>query len=59
MSLLAAGLVAGHFYDTREKARPVAEEDASRLAALASAYPEGAILEKRGNRFLERRRLVG
>jgi len=59
VSLLAAGLVAGHFYDTREKARPAAEEDASRLAALASAYPEGAILEKRGNRFLERRRLVG
>ena len=59
VSLLAAGLVSGHFYETREKARPAAEEDASRLAALAAAYPEGAILERRGDRFLERRRLVG
>ncbi len=56
VALLAANLVAGRWYDSRETARPAAAEDASRLEALATAYPEGTILEKRGERFRERRR---
>ncbi len=56
VALLAANLVVGRWYESREKARPLAQEEASRLAALATAYPEGTILEKRGERFLQRRR---
>ncbi len=56
VSLLAASLVRRQSYGNREEARPAAEEDASRLAALAGAHPEGTILEKRGHRFLARSR---
>jgi hypothetical protein len=57
-NLLTALLVANGYYSSWSKARKPAIEDARDLAEIAGRFPEGTILERRGNRFAERRRAL-
>lgn len=51
---IARSLVSGGWYDTEAEATEHAREDALELARIASMFPVGEVLEKRGNAFISR-----
>jgi hypothetical protein len=57
--LLASVLVAQGFYASPTEALDEAAETASRLAKIASDFPVGTVLERRGDMFGPRLRMVG
>ena len=54
--VLTSLLVVTRYRLTKELARAEAEQTASSLAALASGFPEGTVLERRGDEFVVRSR---
>jgi hypothetical protein len=56
--LLATVLVAWGFYESPTEALGAASERAARLAKVASDFPVGTVLERRGDVFGPRLRLV-
>jgi hypothetical protein len=56
--LLATVLVAWGFYESPPEALGEASESAARLAKIASDFPAGTVLERRGDMFSPRLRLV-
>jgi hypothetical protein len=56
--ILAASLVAGGWYETAEAASGPAREEVVALVRVALRFPAGSVLERRGDRFATRLRLV-
>jgi hypothetical protein len=56
--IIAESLVAGGWYETLGGARKTAAADARALERLAMDFPAGSVLERRGERFVPRLRLV-
>jgi hypothetical protein len=56
--ILVASLVASRWFKTTEAASETAEEDARVLVRLALGFPAGSVLDRRGDRFAARLRLV-
>jgi len=56
--LLATTLVAQRWFESKARAMPQASQDADALAEVANGFPVGTVLERRGDRFGTRLRLV-
>jgi hypothetical protein len=56
--LLASTLVAQGWFKSKARAMPQALKDADMLAEVANGFPVGTVLERRGDVFGTRRRLV-
>lgn len=56
--LLASTLVAQGWFKSKAKAMSQASKDAAMLAEVASGFPVGSVLERRGDMFGPRLRLV-
>jgi len=56
--ILAESMVAGHWFKTKEAASKTAMEYARELVILALGFRAGSVLERRGDHFAKRLRMV-
>ncbi len=56
--ILAASLVSAGWYETLEAATGTARQGVADIVQVALGYPVGSVLERRGDRFAARPRLV-